>query len=549
LLLQDIADYCLPPYPYEIEKGNLSDDTFISDRTIGIPTNWVWTHPGKYHHNSEDSFDRLTDWDITRRIISVVTAYVYFLASAGKKEILWFEDLALRNMETNVQRECKNLAGALSEERMDYNEAVEKLKFFTDWQKGQIISFGKFCSKKKVERLKTELESIAKKEEKNLSSLKCNDVAKKALSRKEELAQNIVLRRKTICFPCSLSKVPVEKRMEHPAQVEQMLNWVDGKRDLLEILKLFKYETGRTLGEKEISCLIKYVMLLGEYGYLGIHYRTELTKEDIKKDLRKLGIKEGDRIVVHSSLSGLGHVKGGAKTVCRALMELVARDGVLMMPSFNHFTPFKEGGPGYYSPGETPAANGKVPDAFWRMKGVYRSLNPSHAFAVWGKEAESYVRNHHKLLTMGENSPLHLLEKCGGKVVLIDCPTANTFHHVVEMTNNVPCLGKRAEEYPVKMPDGRMVGCRTWGWRNGVCPISDEGAYMKVMKERRLMKKGKTGNAEVLVFEMKNCRKVIENFLKGKVKGFPGCKGCNIQPRVVSATVKNDWDAGNKRVT
>ena len=63
---------------------------------------------------------------------------------------------------------------------------------------------------------------------------------------------------------------------------------------------------------------------------------------------------------------------------------------------------------------------------------------------------------------MGENSPLHLLEKEGGKVILIDYPNANTFHYGVEMANNVPCLGKRTEEYPVKFPNGRMVRCRTW---------------------------------------------------------------------------------------
>ncbi|HEX67879.1 MAG TPA: AAC(3) family N-acetyltransferase, partial [bacterium] len=312
--------------------------------------------------------------------------------------------------------------------------------------------------------------------------------------------------------------------------------------------KFFKYETGKTLEEKEVSYLIRYLNLLNKYGYIKIHYKVSLTKEDIKKGLRKLGIRKGDRIMVHSSLSSFGYVKGGAKTVIKALMEVVTKKGVLMMPSFNHYNVFKEGGPGYYSPKETPTTNGKIPDTFWRMKGVYRSLNPSHPFAVWGRNAKSYVKNHHKVLTMGENSPLHLLEKEGGKVILIDCPNANTFHHVVEMTNNVPCLGKRTEEYPVKLPNGRMVRCRTWGWRNGSCPITDKGIYIEEMKRRGLIKEGKIGNAEVLVFKMKDCRKVIEEFLKGKIKGIPGCRSCNIRPRTVKATVESDWDDEKKRV-
>ena len=274
----------------------------------------------------------------------------------------------------------------------------------------------------------------------------------------------------------------------------------------------------------------------------------KLKKEDIKIGLRKLGIKKSDRIMFHASLSSLGYVKGGAETVVAVLMELITKKGVLMMPSFNHCTIFKKSGRGYYDPKRTPTTNGKIPDTFWKMKGIYRSLNPSHPFAVWGKNAKSYVEKHHKLLTMGEGSPLHLLEKKDGKVVLINCPNSSTFHHVVEMTNDVPCLGKRTEEYPVKLPDGRKITCRTWGWRNGTCPISDKGIYLNEMKKRGLITEGKIGNAQTLVFKMKDCRKVIEEFFKGKIKGIAGCKSCSIRPRIVPATRESDWDAKNKRV-
>ncbi len=252
--------------------------------------------------------------------------------------------------------------------------------------------------------------------------------------------------------------------------------------------------------------------------------------------------------MVHSSLSSLGYVEGGAERVCKALMETVTEKGVLMMSSFNHGDPFLKGGPGYYSPKETPTKNGIVPDTFWRMNGVYRSLNPTHPFAVWGNEARRYVENHHKVLTMGEDSPLHLLEKKEGKIVLISAPSANTFHHTVEMTNDVPCLGKRIEEYPVKLPDGRMVKCRTWGWRNGECPITDKGRYLKIMKQKGLIREGKIGNAHVLIFKMKDCRMVIEKFLKGKTKNFDGCQSCHIQPRIVSETVESDWDEKSRKV-
>ncbi|MFA6716905.1 MAG: hypothetical protein WCS27_16115, partial [Victivallaceae bacterium] len=56
LLLKDIIDECAPEFTYVEAKGNLSDDTFGSDRKIGVPTNWLWTPSGIYHHNSNAVF-------------------------------------------------------------------------------------------------------------------------------------------------------------------------------------------------------------------------------------------------------------------------------------------------------------------------------------------------------------------------------------------------------------------------------------------------------------------------------------------------------------
>ena len=68
------------------------------------------------------------------------------------------------------------------------------------------------------------------------------------------------------------------------------------------------------------------------------------------------------------------------------------------------------------------------------------------------------------------------------------------------------------------------------------------------MKKEGLIKEGYLGNAQTLIFKMKDCRKVIEKFLKGKMKNFEGCKKCNIRPRTIPTTVKSDWSEKNKRV-
>jgi len=43
--------------------------------------------------------------------------------------------------------------------------------------------------------------------------------------------------------------------------------------------------------------------------------KVHVSKDDIEAGLRKLGLKEGDMVGVHSSLSSFGYVEGGPDTV------------------------------------------------------------------------------------------------------------------------------------------------------------------------------------------------------------------------------------------
>ncbi len=248
-------------------------------------------------------------------------------------------------------------------------------------------------------------------------------------------------------------------------------------------------------------------------------------------------------VVVHSSLRSFGHLLGGASAVIAALMEALTPDGTLLMPSFNHNRIIEPGWDGYYHPGRTPTINGAIPEAFWRMPGVQRSLDPTHALAAWGKNAARYTRNHHRTLTMGPDSPLGLLGLEGGYGLLIGVGyEANTYHHVVETTCGAPCLGRRNEAYPVVLPDGRQVLGRTWGWRGGTCPFTDEGRYHPVISQRGLQRQVTVGQSCLTFFRLSDCFDVVSEFLLEGAGGFPPCRLCPVRPRVVPQTVESDWD-------
>ena len=54
-----------------------------------------------------------------------------------------------------------------------------------------------------------------------------------------------------------------------------------------------------------------------------------VTADDLARDLRALAVPRGGVLMVHSSLSSLGRVLGGAPAVVRAHWEIVVRSAAL----------------------------------------------------------------------------------------------------------------------------------------------------------------------------------------------------------------------------
>ena len=58
-----------------------------------------------------------------------------------------------------------------------------------------------------------------------------------------------------------------------------------------------------------------------------------VTEEQLLHDFRGIGVMPGTSLIVHSSLSAIGWVLGGAPTVIRALARAVGETGNLAMPA------------------------------------------------------------------------------------------------------------------------------------------------------------------------------------------------------------------------
>jgi len=255
-----------------------------------------------------------------------------------------------------------------------------------------------------------------------------------------------------------------------------------------------------------------------------------VTKEEIVQKLSGLGLGRGDNIIVHSSLKSFGRVEGGAETVIAALTELLSPEGTLVLPSFSQLAPYENGG--MFDVAVTPTfLCGIIPETFWRMPGVRRSVSPTHSFAAWGKNAEKYTAGHHLIDTpLGKGSPLSLLLEDDGKCLLLGVGYGmNTFHHFVELEADAPCLGRRTEVYPVRFADGHVEELLNWSWRSAPCPITDGTRYAKYMEPYH--RRTEIGSATVTLFRLRDGYQVISKCLAEGIDGFPPCSACPVRPR------------------
>lgn len=168
-----------------------------------------------------------------------------------------------------------------------------------------------------------------------------------------------------------------------------------------------------------------------------------LTRQDLTAALQEAGLESRDLILVHSAMSGLGLVEGGADTFIGAFREVLTPSGTLAMPTFTVRGSMLE----YARSGEvfdvlrTPSQTGKLTETFRQRPGVLRSLHPTHSVAALGPRAVWLTEGHHRCQTpFGPGSPFARLIEAGGKILCIGVEISyiTSYHAFEDQTPNFP---------------------------------------------------------------------------------------------------------------
>jgi aminoglycoside 3-N-acetyltransferase len=199
----------------------------------------------------------------------------------------------------------------------------------------------------------------------------------------------------------------------------------------------------------------------------------EVSREELAADLRRLGLRPDDVVLVHSSLSQLGNVRGGADCAVDALLDAVSPGGTVLFPTLTGSERDGPDCPPVVDVRSTQCVRwiGRIPEAARRRPEAMRSLHPTHSISAIGPAAARYASGHEQTDTpCDERSPYYRLIQEGGSILLLGADhESDTSLHCLEELAGVPYhLQDGWTDAPVTDWTGRQLTVRNrlhlWRW-------------------------------------------------------------------------------------
>ena len=212
-----------------------------------------------------------------------------------------------------------------------------------------------------------------------------------------------------------------------------------------------------------------------------------------------MGLKDGDIVLMHSSMKALGTNKT-PREFLGGITAVLGPEGTLLVPalSYDYVTSEQP----WFSAAKTEPCIGLIPRTFFHMEGVFRSVHPTHSVCAFGKYATEITSLHHIDETpVGPNSPFMKLPDYRGKILFVgDTLRCCTFMHGIEEIAGAPyTLKKERTRYVIEDEKGAvteryMIGHDFAGWKQEYQKIKDILCYPDINA-------GKVGQADCFLID------------------------------------------------
>ena len=232
--------------------------------------------------------------------------------------------------------------------------------------------------------------------------------------------------------------------------------------------------------------------------------------KEMKEMVRRLGIKKGDSVLVHSSFKSLGRVDGGVDTVIDAFLDVIGEEGTLIVPTLcqNDWEHVYET---WHI--DKPSDVGYITNAVRTRKGAFRSNQATHSVAAIGKDAEYITKTHgesgKRIGLFGDtpfsaDSPWEKMYEMNTKIVFLGVNMIScTARHYAEYVFMERCLNSIKNHPDYKKMEEQLWVYERWS-DAGVWPHIRSVAVQEYLSDRGMLTMKTCGNATVLCVNTKD---------------------------------------------
>lgn len=239
--------------------------------------------------------------------------------------------------------------------------------------------------------------------------------------------------------------------------------------------------------------------------------------EKLKNDLRDMGVKKGDVLLVRADLGTIGKLNTKKREdYINFLLEAVGESGTIIGLSFT-MSFFLKKNKNIIFDGTNKSYTGAFSNTMLKHPKAVRSLHPTNSYVAIGKDAEYILDNHDE--NSGAYEPIRKIIALNGKMILIGCVDSSpgfTTTHLAEVDLGLhrkiifPSLNASyfKSEGEIKLFKRKDLGsCSSTFYRF-------YGFYVK----NKLLIQGRIGNAYSVIIDAKDAYRLDLTILRNNSK-------------------------------
>ncbi|GII52393.1 AAC(3) family N-acetyltransferase [Planotetraspora thailandica] len=241
-----------------------------------------------------------------------------------------------------------------------------------------------------------------------------------------------------------------------------------------------------------------------------------LSEDQLARAFVASGVRKGQTVLLHASLSSLGHVMGGARTVVSALRAVLGDEGTLAsltstasnsdtsplhLRAIEGMTPkevtdFRARMPAFDAATSPSAGVGRIAEEIRLTPGAVRSSHPQTSFAAVGLLSGRLMAGHAPDCHYGSASPLARLYEADAQVLLLGVGYDRcTAFHLAEYRYAMS-PPRRLYRCVVDFGDGPVW----WEYEDVVLDDGDFSLLGADFEKAAQLRAGRIGEAEARVF-------------------------------------------------